>query len=74
MVSVVTTTSRSTTAIRLLAGLPGVVVEVVLVNGGGTPGSSLSDETIGSAPANAFMWGAQAPEIAGGLCRMVPHR
>ncbi|HAW95050.1 MAG: hypothetical protein CMJ33_02175 [Phycisphaerae bacterium] len=51
----------------LLAGLPGVVVEgAVLVNGGSTPWFGLSDETIGSAPANAFMTGSQAPEDAGG--------
>jgi prepilin-type N-terminal cleavage/methylation domain-containing protein len=52
---------------KLLGGLPGVVVEgTVLVNGGSTPWFGLSDDVIGSAPANAFMSGSQAPEDAGG--------
>ena len=52
---------------KLLGGLPGVVVEgTVLVNGGSTPWFGLSDEVIGSAPANAFMSGSQPPEDAGG--------
>ena len=52
---------------KLLGGLPGVVLEgTVLVNGGSTPWFGLSDEAIGSAPANAFMSGSNAPENAGG--------
>jgi hypothetical protein len=52
---------------KLLGGLPGVVVEgTVLVYGGSTPWFGLSDETIGSAPASAFMSGSQAPDDAGG--------
>jgi prepilin-type N-terminal cleavage/methylation domain-containing protein len=59
---------------KLLGGLPGVVVEgVVRHNGdssidpfGSTPWFGLSDEVIGSAPASAFMSGANGPEEIGG--------